>query len=342
MLQRYLLKEIGFLYLMGILLFVGLISFDFLSSSSGVLLRAGTPVTQVFMLVVYNLPRTLTMSAPLGLVFAVLIALARWIRQSELKASFAAGVPPLKLLISIAGLGLLVSLLLVWALGWLRPISEESFDALWYRVSTGGDSSASVLRDQTFAPEGLGLYFAGSVYPAEAGKGNRLEAIRIIEPGGAVWSADQGIWVDGAWKLYGAKRVDPDGKVTVVEDAPLPFPKGVEGKETSSSFSPYGRSTLPELHKLAKADPTAVFWLSRRYSDAFSALILALVSGAMGLHFRQTSWAFISVAGIILGYWTLWVFSQRMAEYGSLSGIGAWIPNIVFGLVAMVAAWRLR
>ena len=98
MLRRYLLAEVLLPYLLGVLLFVGLITTDLLSSLSGVLLARGTPWSEIAWLVVYRLPYTLGVALPLGLVFAILVGLARLVRDSELKAAYAGGVPPLSLL----------------------------------------------------------------------------------------------------------------------------------------------------------------------------------------------------------------------------------------------------
>ncbi|MFX5057481.1 LptF/LptG family permease, partial [Acinetobacter baumannii] len=89
-LGRYVLKEVLIPYLVGVLLFAALLTFDLLSSLSGVLLSRGAGVEAILKLILYRLPWTLSLALPLGLVFAILVGLARLIRQSELKAAYAA------------------------------------------------------------------------------------------------------------------------------------------------------------------------------------------------------------------------------------------------------------
>jgi len=337
MLQRYLLRETLSLYLLGVLLFVGLITFDLLSSISGVLLRQKTSLLDILMLVVYRLPNTLYQALALGLVFAVLVTLARWVRQSELKAVYAAGIRPGSLVWPVLGVGLLVSALILVNLGWVRPIAQERFDNLWYRVSSGSEPSG-VLTEQTYAPQGLGVYYAQRIYPVQKGSaGSQLEGIRVVEPDGSVWSADQGEWVDGAWRLKNAFRVAPTGKVSQESDYPLPFPRGVQPKTTS-----YDALKLPELHQVARIDPQARFWLTRRYADATGALILAWLAVVIGLSLRESSWAFVSIVALIFGYWSLWTFSAKIAQFDLFGGMGAWLANLVYFGLALVGTWRLR
>ena len=137
MLRRYLLRETLGLYTVGILIFMSLLTTDLLSSLSGVLLRQNTPLSDVLQLVVYRLPYTLGIALPLGLVFSLLVTLSRWIRQSELKAAYAGGIPPRSLLWPALLLGVVVSGVALWNEGWVKPEAQARFDAVQYRIYYG-------------------------------------------------------------------------------------------------------------------------------------------------------------------------------------------------------------
>lgn len=335
-LQRYLLRETLSLYVMGVLLFIGLLTFDLLSSYSGAFLRAKTPVIEIIKLVVYRMPYTLGIALPLGLVFALLVTLARWIRQSELKATYAAGVPPKAFIASVILVGAVVGSMVLWNEGWIKPYAQEQFDNLVNKIYNGTEPSG-VLTDKTYTPPGLGIYYAQHVYPHEQGQtGSQLEGIRIVEPGGSIWSADRGIWVDGAWQLQNAYRVDPNGKVSNTPEYPAPFPKGVPARTVSNEALP-----MPQLHKAALVDSTAVFPLSRRYANAVGAIILAWLAVVIGLGLRESAWAFISIVVLVFGYWTLWTFSQKLSSFGIGAVYGAWLANVVYFVLAVVFTWRV-
>ncbi|GEM87916.1 LptF/LptG family permease [Meiothermus granaticius] len=336
MLQRYYLREVLSLYGMGVLLFVGLITTDLLSSLSGVLLRQHTPIGEILQLVAYRMPNTLSQALPLGLVFALLVALARWIRQSELKAAYAAGIAPYRFIAPVIGLGLLVGGVVFLNEGWIKPIAQERFENLQYKIYYGSEPSG-VLTDQTYTPAGLGVYYAQRIFPAQKGQsGAGLENIRVIEPGGAIWSADSGRWENGAWVLYNAYRVNPDGKIFNEAQHPLPFPSGFQPKNVS-----YDALPMPELYNAAKADPEARFPLLRRYSNAVGTLILAWIAVVVGLSLREAAWAFIAVVVLIFGYWTFWTLSAQFAKLDVLGAYGAWLPNLVYLGLALFFTWRL-
>lgn len=336
MLPRYLLRETLSLYLLGVLLFVGLITFDLLSSLSGAFLRAKTPVGEIVQMVAYRVPHTLGIALPLGLVFALLVALARWIRQSELKAAYAAGIPPRVFIGPVLLLALVVGAVVLLNEGWLKPIAQERFEALQYKIYYGSEPSG-VLTERTYTPQGLGIYYAQRIYPPLEGQtGSRLEGVRVVEPGGSVWSAERGVWVSGAWWLQNVYRVDPDGQIFQESEHPLPFPVGVQPKAVS-----YEALRMPELHAVASADPAARFPLARRYANAVGTVVLAWMAIVIGLSLRESAWAFIAVIALIFGYWTLFTLSAQFARFDLLGTYGAWLPNLVYGGLALLGTWRL-
>ena len=338
MLQRYLLREALSIYLLGVLLFVGLLTFDLLSSLSGAFLRAKTPVGEIVQMVVYRMPNTLGIALPLGIVFALLVTLARWIRQSELKAVYAAGIAPRTFIWPVIGVGIVIAGFVFLNEGWLKPYAQERYDNLYYKLYYGSEPSG-VLTDRTYTPQGLGVYYAQRVAPPAAGQesaGSQLESIRVIEPSGSIWTADRGVWLDGAWKVQNAYRTDPSGKITREAEWNLPFPAGVQARALSYEATPQ-----PQLQAIAKADPEAQFPLARRYSNAIGAIIMAWLALVIGLGLRESSWAFIAVVAMIFGYWTLWALSAQFARVDLLSTYGAWLPNAVFAALAVAFTWRL-
>lgn len=323
------------MYVPGALLFIFLLTTDFLTSYAGVFLRQGTKPLDVFRMWAYKLPYFFEIAATFGLVVALLLVLARWIRQSELKAAFAAGVAPQKLLAPMLGIGAAASLVVLLNGGWLKPISQGLFDNLQYRIYYGSDSPSGVLNDQVYAPSGHGVFFAQRIYPQEAQV--RIEGIRVIEPGGSVWSADSGIWGDGVWQLKDAQRVDPNGKVFKEALHPISFPAGFRPRTSSNQAL-----TLPELHASARANPADRFALSRVYANATAAFLLAWVAGVVGLALREQAWAFISAFVLMFGYYVVWTLSARFAQYDVLGAYGAWLPNLIYLVIAVIGTLRLR
>ncbi len=336
MLRRYLLREVTVFFLLGVLLFVGLVTTDLLSSLSGVLLSRETPLPVVLTLVLYRLPYTLGVALPLGLVFAVLVALARMIRTSELKSAYAGGVPPLSLLWPLVALGAVVSVLVFANAAWVKPEAQSRFEAKLYQVYYGTQPSG-VLYRKAFAPNGLGVYYAERIYPGDAGA--ELERVRIIDADGVIWSAERGRWEGARWILGPTYRVDKNGNVEYQTSASFPFPA-----RYNPAFRRRDYEALPlkSLRQLARVDPKARFPLERRYADALGALVLVWLAGVSGLALRESSLAFALVVVLIFGYYVLWTLSARLFA-GAIAGPEvAWLPDLVYGGLALLGTVRLR
>ncbi len=332
MLGRYLLREVLPPYLLGTLLFIALITTDLLASLSGVFLRQGTPLGEILQIVLYRMPFTLGVALPLGLVFAILIGLARWVRDSELKAMYASGVSPLRLLPVLLGLSVVVAGVALFNAAWLKPEAQARYERLLYRVYYGTVPSG-VLSNQAYAPAGLGVYFAARIYPDGQG-GGRLENVRVVEPSGVLWSAARGVWRDANWILEDAYRITPDGTVESRSRVPLPFPAQFVPPATSYEALPLGA-----LRELARVDPEARFPLQRRYADAVGVIALAWLAGVVGLGLREAVWAFVAIVLLIFGYFVLWTLAAQLARFALVGAYGAWLPNAVYFLLA---AWGTR
>jgi len=335
-LGRYVLREVLLPYAVGVFLFVALLTFDLLSSLSGVLLSRGAGVGAIATLVLYRLPWTLSLALPLGLVFAILVGLSRLIRHSELKAAYAAGVPPLSLLKPLLLLAFLVSLLDLYNLAELRPKALEAYDRALARLLYGEAGPSGVLRQQVYALEGLGVYYAEEVRP-EVGQ-NRLFGLRVVDERGRMYSAKEGVWDREGWQFRG--YVLEEGKLQPFQGI-LPFPALFRPKESLGSRDPYDSTPLGELWTRSRVEPGARFALHRRLADALGGLFLGLAAAALGLSLREAAWAFLGVVLLIFGYYVLWTLAAQLARY-DVSPLLAHLPNALYGLLGLALAWRLR
>lgn len=333
MLAGYLLREVWGFYLAGILLFMALRTTDLLSARSGIFLQRQTPITDILLLAVYRLPDALGISLAFGLVFAVLVTLARWIRQSELKAALASGIHPRRLLWPIVALGLVFAVVALYVWGWVRPMAQERFNDLEYKIFFN-EAPSGALNDALYTPEGLGVYYAQRIFPNQ--EGGSLLGVRVVKPDGTVLSAVAGQWSGQTWRLEQVQQVAPDGVVQLVPQLELPF------QSFSLRRGSLDELTLPELQKLAQADATARFSLQQLYANAAAVLILAWLAGVIGLSLRDAAWAFVSVVFLLFFYYVLWSLSNQFARFDVLGAYGAWVANGVYALLALVGTLRLR
>ncbi len=116
--------------MLGVAAFCLLLSIDTLTVWAGYLIEQNATLLTVLQLMLYRLPFFLHLSLPIAVVFAVLLATGRLAKDSELKAAYASGVPPLALLWPLLGLGLVISLVAVLNNGYLEPRGEIAQDVL--------------------------------------------------------------------------------------------------------------------------------------------------------------------------------------------------------------------
>ena len=108
-LGRYLLREAAGLYGVGLASLCLLLSIDLLSVLARFLVEQSATFAQVGRLVLFKLPWFLHLTLPLAVVFAILVAAGRLAKDAELKAAYAGGVPPGRLLVPLVLGGLGVS-----------------------------------------------------------------------------------------------------------------------------------------------------------------------------------------------------------------------------------------
>ncbi len=349
-LATYLLRETIGLYLLGVAAFCLLLSIDFLTVWAKFLIEQDASLATVGRLMLYQSPWFLHMSLPIAVVFAVLLATGRLAKDSELKAAYALGVPPLKLLWPLLGFGLVVSGVTLVNNGYLEPQAEVAYDrvvdSFYYERPP-----AETRSDVSYVIEGEGIYFAGRV---RADLQNRdlaeLNGVLVAQEGGQLISAPSGTWDSEAqtWTLEEAEGLEPGGTPVALGELSLPFNTGGGASDTLADSETL---TLPQLANLlgslraAGGDTRALsFEFQRRVADAFSALIFTLIAGALGLHLKGRSLGFAWTIVLLVFFYFMWTLSGDLFERDVLGPfVAAWFTSVVVGAVGFALALvRLR
>src|SRR5690625_6006606 len=109
------------------------------------LLTYDASLLQVGELLLSKLPYFLHLSLPIAGVFAVLLATGRLARDSELKAAYALGVPPLAFIVPMLLFGLVITGLAVVHNGWVGPLAERNYKRLVESFYTTRSASERML-----------------------------------------------------------------------------------------------------------------------------------------------------------------------------------------------------
>lgn len=349
-LGRYLLREAAGLYALGLAGLCLLLSIDLLSVLARFLVEQSASLTQIARLVVFKFPWFLHLTLPLAVVFAVLVAAGRLAKDAELKAAYAGGVPPLRLLgpLVIAGLG--VSAVALAVNGWLEPWGEAAYQAdiqgfLYARPP------AATQTDAAFVVEGVGTFYAARLRadrddPARA----ELTGVLAVLDDGRTVTAPRGTWDATArtWSLEGARVTagGADATATTTSDGlALPFPLESTPEATLTRPAQLTLTALSERiaeRRTVGADAAEErFALHRRLADASSAAVFALAAGALALRVRGRGAGLALTIAMLVGFWATWTLTGTLFERGVLGPVAAaWATPGVVAIAGLgLAAW---
>jgi lipopolysaccharide export system permease protein len=368
----YIVRETLPLYLPFVLVLTLMMLIDTLSWSIGKIIENNISLDLVLRYFINRVPFALTYAISPSLCITILLALGRMAKDSEIKALWAAGVQPAKLLWPFVGLGLLVGSLSFYNSNMLLPRASKQWEDDWYRITGSGPSDPSLTIQSYSDQKTHTLFHAGRIQVKKLGSNSsnprdinavaqfdennyELSGIMIQTPKETL-TARTGNWNKraGSWELFNVFRTPHlANNASTRPNPPTSEVRLVVPFTGDASFNPFSLPPknlyLQEL--LARVKSTGItvkehfeaeFELHRRFSDPVAALLLAVLGGALGLTISNRAWAAVVVFGLLFGYWTFWTFGKSLAETQALTPIlAAWLPAMVFGLASMFAVRRL-
>ena len=87
-----------------------------------------------------------------------------------------------------------------------------------------------------------------------------------------------------------------------------------------------------------------LFQFHRRVADAFTAVVFAIIAGALGLRVRGRASGFAWTIILLVLFWAMWFFARSLYQAGALGPVeAAWMTPLVAGVGAvLLAIWSLR
>lgn len=337
------------MYLLGVTAFSLLLSIDFLVSWARFLIDYDAPLGSIGRLMLYQVSWFLHLALPISVVFAILLATGRLAKDSELKAAYSLGVPPLSLLGPLLAFGLLVSLLTLVNNGFIEPRSEV---ARQHEINTFiiQRPPTEMQIDVSYLVQDEGIYYAGQV---RANTSDRrlahLRGVTVVRPDGSILSAREGTWDsrEHTWTLQNVEITEPGQTPHLAGEVTLPFTES----DTEATLARAETLTLDALwarvqqFRLVGADVgRELFEFHRRIADAFNGLIFVLIAGTLGLHLRNRSAGFAWTIVLLVLFYFAWSVSPALFEQRVLPPVAAaWFTSIVAGILgATLAIMRLR
>lgn len=351
LLSRYVLREVFFAWLLVLfVLFVILMSGQF-AEILGDAAANELPTAAVFRVFWLSALQNLTLIAPFASFLGIMIALARFNRDSETSALLACGFGPMQLLAPIAVIVATLGLLVAWltaiaAPEAVRAIGQIKFEAADELELTGLEPGRFV------APR------AGTVFYAERVEGEKIFDVFWAREAGdrvAVITAERGERVENpgtgelAFVLYNGTR--HEGVPGNLDYATIEF---------AEHRIPVRTAGTSEFVESIEMRPTAALWRSRdaleqaelqwRLSSPLSLVLLAVLAVPLGRSSpREGRYARIG-AGLLIfvTYYNLLAIARVWVERGQVPPwLGMWWVHGGFALLTLFlfgreAGWFAR
>ncbi|MFA6856457.1 MAG: LptF/LptG family permease [Treponema sp.] len=308
------------------------------------------PATQVFMLMLYYVPKTIWYAVPLGILFASSFTLSNFYADNELTAVFASGVSLFKFTLPLLGFSFVMSFVLF--------IFEDKLVVNTYAKKT--EMQSQMLKEEkslnndriVVLAEGGNVIYKADLYD-DAQK--RLYNVYFIFRDGhqnlqAVIHADSAKWdiLQKIWRLQNAMQYTNRNGTIVLETVSAEYTgRLVEPAET---FRNNTISVEEVTVKVAKEYVEHLMRTGLPYNEslslyykkfAFPFVVFIVVFLSIGLSGRTaknvmlTSLAF-SISAAVLFYVTQMV-TMLLAKFGYISAFsGAWFPVILFTVISVV------
>jgi lipopolysaccharide export system permease protein len=349
-LSRYLLRETTWLYVFGVIAFCLLLSIDRMVSWASWFIENGAPPATIGRIMLYSFPGFLYLAMPAAIAFAVLLATGRLAKDSELKAAYSSGVPPLRLLRSMLFFGLVVSGLALLNSSYLLPKAEFNLDRTVESIYTT-IPPAETQRDVAYRTTDNSIFYAGRV--RRTGEMERTQAelngVLIRQQDGTTITAANGTWDSGekTWTLTDAQVVSADGAAKAEAEITLPFTvRNASQKLTNDEYLTLGDlwQRVRDQREVGGETRDALYTFHKRIADALSALVFAFIACILGLELHGRSAGFGWTIVLILVFWVLWTLSGNLFKEGVLSPMqAAYFAAFVMSVIGLgLAWWRLR
>ena len=311
--------------------------------------NAGSTLGVVVKMLTSLVPHYVGVALPAAFFIAVLLAIRRLSRTSELHALQSAGVGLPRLLVPILGLGLILAALGAYTFNYLQPHARYAYRAINFSLTSSAWNAAlesgsifTGFPDKTVLIDGVaddGREFTGifihDTRPANGSTTITAARGQVLHSGGEL-----GLAV----RLYDGVRLESlDGKeaprLVAFEQFDVPLDKIFEPEDFHVRGKDEEELTLGELFAQRKAPPEGVTKaqidaeINARIVRTLTILVLPFLAIPFGIATRRGGQAIgLTIAVVVLvAYHHLLQFGHSLASADAVSPlIGLWLPFILF------------
>lgn len=314
------------------------------------------PTSAVFQVIYFRTPEFLNMTLPVGMSLAASLAMSRLARESELTAMRAAGVRILRVIMPVVAFGLLVAIGDFILVEKVMPFATKRSNSIAQDV--GIEGSLPAVNDNV--PLKLGKYaaFLGHVRRTPDNGLDIRSVLLVTHPEQDVWetiNASEMQYREGQWTTSGGiyRRFQGDD-LQEYHAQDIQINEEINAEQFSSPMVPEEK-TIQELKKQIQDNKRVGFEdqvrsdevkLHVKFSVPASCIVFALVAPLFSVLFARSGGfvgVLISIVMVLLYYNGFVICTDILGKYEFMPPwLAAWMTNIVFALLGLIAIRRLE
>ena len=352
---KYILKEIGFSFLLTLFIFTFVLLIGKILQIIEMMVNKGISFLDVAQLLLFIMPSFLIFTIPISFLIAVLIGLGRLSADNEITVLRAAGMSLYQLFAPI-GMAAFFVMIITAAIGLISPLTNQGSKNLLFEIL---QQKASIgIKERVFNDD-----FRGLVLYADriSNHGDYMDGLLISdrrltkEPTTIV--ARRGFLVSNPQTMTITLRL-LDGSIHVVDptyskykktdfssyDVNLDMKSAAPGGQTSVSKSSTDMTVDELLTNIERHDflphqiRDMIIELHKKFSIPLSCLVFAVLAVPFGIVHQRSgkSRGFTVGLSIVVLYYTLQLGGEALGETGKISPVLAvWSPNLVLGTLGL-------
>ncbi|HSK10004.1 MAG TPA: LptF/LptG family permease [Vicinamibacterales bacterium] len=358
-LDRYLIREIVPPFGLALLVFTFILMMDPIATMAETLLAKGVGPTTLLRALITLVPQALAVTIPMAFLVGLLVALGRLSGDSEWTALQACGVSTRTLLRPVLLLAAAAWAVSQWILIVGVPAGNQAFREIAFSVIA--QRVESEVKPRVFYEDFPNLVLYARDVPANRPGWRDVFVADQSQPGPpTIFVARHGRMVldrakrtvelvleDGAQHLAKADPAAPDAfevnqfKTLVLrQDPDSVFPQSGPMKGEPEMTVAELRAEAARLEEAGRSSHNQVWFIQQKFSIPVACLVFALVGLGLGLSTGRGGKlaAFVVGMGVIFAYYIVMYTARAMVKGALLPPVlGPWIPNIVVGLLGLVA-----
>lgn len=357
-LSKYILKEYGRPFLVGIYAFVLIMIVSHLFEKLDTFTRHSAPIHTIALYLIYRVPQWLVQIMPVAILLGALFSLHTLGRSNEITAIKASGVNLWRVIAPLIFLSLIISILSLFFEESIVPVSNQKAEYLYAVKIKHHKPRKGRKKDLVLAGDERRQYVIDyydyrnkKMYNLTINQFNKKSMlIKRIDAKRAEWEDDKWIFYDGIVREFSEK----DGKEIVEESS---FPRKAFNLPEKPDYFGQRKSSLEEmnffqlkehiniLEKNALSTAREMVTLYSKISFPFTCFVCMMLGIPFGLWSAPLSKSANFALCIFFSfiYWGLISVGQSLGENRILSPLfAAWMANLLFGTIGIVLIAKTR